>query len=211
MLRDLSPDSFDEFETIKYEYPDKWRTLKHQYRILNQYKIDSGDISAKDLLELDDIVITEKREHFTSDFKKSGNIAGAYIDGDKGKMFFAHSKISSETRGYKGKNELVMIKTERRFNYINVKKADGSFRTKTYEDTEAKLFEYFADEYEKQPFKSITILSERGMCDSCKGVMEQFKEQFPNITVNVNSNKKVEGDVWKNRRRKNRNDIRGEL
>lgn len=35
------------------------------------------------------------------------------------------------------------------------------------------------------------------MCDSCKGVMEQFKQEYPNIKVNVISNKQVEGDVWK--------------
>ena len=35
------------------------------------------------------------------------------------------------------------------------------------------------------------------MCDSCKGVMEQFKQEYPNIEVNVISNKQVEGDVWK--------------
>ena len=37
------------------------------------------------------------------------------------------------------------------------------------------------------------------MCDSCKGVMEQFKQEHPNVEVNVISNKQVEGDVWKNR------------
>ena len=45
--------------------------------------------------------------------------------------------------------------------------------------------------------KSITMLSERGMCDSCKGVMEQFKEQFPDVTIKVVSNKQIEGNVWK--------------
>lgn len=201
VLRDLSPGSLDEFETIKYENPDEWRNLKHRYRILNQYKIDSGYISAKDLIELDNIVISEKREMFTSDFKKSGNIAGAYLDGNKEKMFFAHSSISSEEKCYKGKHKLILLKNDRRFEYIDVKNDDGTTRTDTFYDTEAKLFEYFANEYEKKPFKSITMLSERGMCDSCKGVMEQFKKRFPGVTMNVVSNKKVSGNVWKNRRR----------
>lgn len=30
---------------------------------------------------------------------------------------------------------------------------DGTIRTNTYEDTEAKLFEYLATLYEKEPFK----------------------------------------------------------
>ena len=39
------------------------------------------------------------------------------------------------------------------------------------------------------------------MCDSCKGVMEQIKHEYPNIEVNVISNKRVEGDVWKHRKK----------
>ena len=61
------------------------------------------------------------------------------------------------------------------------------------------FFEFFADHCEDKDIKTITMLSERGMCDSCKGVMEQFKQEYPNIKVNVISNKKVEGDVWKKR------------
>ena len=42
------------------------------------------------------------------------------------------------------------------------------------------------------------------MCDSCLGVMKQFKEKYPNVTVNVVSNKnerneKNKGKPWKNR------------
>ena len=117
-------------------------------------------------------------------------------------MCFAHSKLSDSSKGYKGESELVLLKDERRFKYIDVKKSDGSMRSNTFEDTEAKLFEHFADLYEKKSFKSITMLSERGMCDSCKGVMEQFKQLHPDVTINVVSNKKVEGNVWKYRMRK---------
>lgn len=41
-----------------------------------------------------------------------------------------------------------------------------------------------------------------GMCDSCHGVMEQFQELFPDVEINVVSNKRVEGAVWKFRWRK---------
>ena len=75
-------------------------------------------------------------------------------------------------------------------------------RLKTEVDTEAKLFEFFAELYEKKKYSSITMISERGMCDSCRDVMKQFKENYPGIKVNVVSNKIVEGDVWRNRRRK---------
>ena len=37
---------------------------------------------------------------------------------------------------------------------------------------------------------TINMLSEKCMCDSCLGVMKQFKDKYPNVTVNVVSNKK---------------------
>ena len=201
VLGELLPDDFEDFQQIKYYDSKKWAKAKSQYRILNSYKIDSGVLSPPDILRLDDLVITEKRTQFTSDFKKSGNIAGAYLDGDISKMYFAHSSLSENSKGYKGKNNLVLLKDSRRFKYIDVPKSSGEIRTNTYLDTEAKLFEYFADLYEKEPFQSITMLSERGMCDSCKGVMEQFKKLYPDVKVNVVSNKQTEGNVWKNRRK----------
>lgn len=201
-LKELFPSKFEDFQKIKYGDPELWKSLKAKYRIVNQYKIDSGDLGVEEILRLDDVVITEKRTMFTSDFKKGGNIAGAYIDGDKSNMYFAHSRLSDSTKGYKGKSNLVLLKDNRRFSYIDVIDKDNSIRGETYQDTEAKLFEYFADLYERKPFKSITMLSERGMCDSCKGVMKQFKEQFPDVEVRAISNKKTIGNVWKYRRKK---------
>lgn len=48
------------------------------------------------------------------------------------------------------------------------------------------------------------VLSEKCMCDSCLGVMRQFKEKYPNVEVNVVSNKKERdainhGKSWKYR------------
>ena len=117
-------------------------------------------------------------------------------------MYYAHSMMSDSLKGYKGSSELALLKDKRRFSYIDVLTDTGTMRSGTWHDTEAKLFEYFADLYETKPFKTITMLSERGMCDSCKGVMEQFQALHPDVTINVVSNKKVEGNVWKYRRRK---------
>jgi len=148
-------------------------------------------------------LIYEKGLQLTSKYKKSGNIAGAYIDDNFESMYYAHSAIADEedSRGYKGTGKLVLLKETRRFK-LDVPKMDGTIRKETYNDTEAKLFEFFADLYETNPFKKICMLSERGMCDSCKGVMQQFKELYPDVEVNVISNKRVEGNVWKERMRK---------
>lgn len=200
-LKEIFPSKFEDFQKIKYENPEIWKSFKAKYRIVNQYKVDSGSLTPQQILNFDKKVITEKRANFTSKYKRSGNIAGAYIDGKEDKMYFAHSKLSASSKGYKGKADLILLKDNRRFKYIDVKTKDGTMRSSTYEDTEAKLFEYFADLYEKEPFNSITMLSERGMCDSCKGVMAQFQHLYPDVTINVVSNKRVEGDVWKYRER----------
>ena len=149
-------------------------------------------------------LIYEKGLQFTSKYKRSGNIAGAYIDDDFDNMYYVHSAISGKASigGYKGTGTLVLLKEARRFKYIDVPKMDGTMRKETYNDTEAKLFEFFADLYGTNPFKKICMLSERGMCGSCKGVMQQFKELYPDVEVNVISNKRVEGNVWKERMRK---------
>jgi len=201
VLGDMAPKRFEDFKQLK-QNPEKWAIAKAQYRTLNSYKVDAGDISRTDILQLDDAVISEKRNQFTSKYKYSGNIAGAYLDGDPQQMYFAHSMLSENAKGYNGTSTLALLKDKRRFSYIDVPGKDGVMRSGTWHDTEAKLFEYFADLYETKPFKTITMLSERGMCDSCKGVMEQFQALHPDVTINVVSNKKVEGAVWKYRRRK---------
>ncbi len=154
-------------------------------------------------MRLDERIFTEKQTKFSSKFKRGGNIAGAYINEQKEDLFIAHSSISAkeEERFYKGEYKIVLLKEHPRYKYIAVKKNNGDIRECTNNDTEAKLFEFFADHCEDKNIKTITMLSERGMCDSCKGVMEQFKQEYPNIKVNVISNKYVEGDVWKYRRK----------
>ena len=201
VLKEKVPATLEEFQRIKSDNPDAWDTLKKQYRIVNQYKVDSGEFTVDEILALDDQLITEKRERFTSKFKYSGNVAGAYVDQ---KYYLAHSKIDSaeQFKAYKGDSIIVGLREKRSFTYFDVQKTDGSIRTGTFHDTEAKLFEEFAAIYNDKPFKSITMISERGMCDSCKGVMKQFMDRFPDVSVRVISHKKVDSNVWKYRRRK---------
>jgi SPP1 gp7 family putative phage head morphogenesis protein len=205
VLKELSPQSLDEFKKIKYNNSEKWNNLKHQYKIVNQYKIDSGEVSVQKILDMDDKVIKEKRNNFPSSYKKSGNIAGAYID-DNETMFLAHSKIDDVTSkgfiNYKGNSKVVLLQNERNFKYVDVLMPDGSTRTNTFYDTEAKLFEEFHLLLQSNEIGEITMLSERGMCESCIGVMKQFKKAHPNVKVNVVSHKKVNSNVWKYRLRK---------
>lgn len=164
---------------------------------MNQYEANEGHFTSDEILALDDKLISEKRNNFTSEYKNSGNIAGR-------EFYLAHSRINEERfiKKYKGSENIVILKTQRSFEYIDVPQKDGTTRTNTYYDTEAKLFEHFEALYSSKPFKSIVMISERGMCDSCKGVMQQFMSRHPEVVVKAVSNKKVVGDVWKYRRKR---------
>lgn len=205
ILKENAPKNLSEFLAIKYNDSVTWEKLKYQYRTVNQYKIDSGNVSVQDILELDRKLISEKRNNFPSKYKKSGNIAGAYIDSEE-EMYIAHSRINYEAdagfKNYKGTSHIALLNAERNFDYIDVDTPDGTLRKDTHFDTEAKLFEHFHVLSKTKNFNTITMISERGMCDSCKGVMEQFKAAHPDIEVNVVSNKKVNSNVWKYRKGK---------
>lgn len=205
VLKELSPESFEQFTEIKYNDIDKWSDLKRKYRILNQYEMNQGTLSATEILKMDGDLITDKRNNFISDFKKSGNVAGVIVD-DSEKYIIAHSKIDDikckGAKTYKGKNKIVGLKNERHYEYMPVLKEDGNIREDTHLDTEAKLFEFLADLYKEKTFTTVKMISERGMCDSCKDVMRQFIEEHPTVEVIAVSNKRVEGNVWKHRLKK---------
>ncbi|MEE0266333.1 MAG: deaminase domain-containing protein [Acutalibacteraceae bacterium] len=54
---------------------------------------------------------------------------------------------------------------------------------------------------------TVTILSEKHICESCSGVVEQFKAEYKNATVNIISGKRgYNGSpngtkTWKHRKR----------
>lgn len=194
--------TFDNFREIKYNDNELWAEYKHKYRIVNQYKIDSGTLDGSQIFDLDNKAITFKRESLRSSEKRSGNIGVMELDG---KTYYAHSGLDTITdKGYRNleqstRDSIVLKPTVGTF---KAKEAGGYVRDS---DSEYKLFNYIATQ--KQPSDTFTVnmLSERCMCESCISVMEQFKEMYPNATVNVVSHKEVEGkqnsNPWKYRRR----------
>lgn len=140
------------------------------------------------------------KQRFPSSERRSGNIGGFYIDGNSDSFYIAHSSVNNVLdagfRNYKGTEEIILLKENRRFEYVDVVTKDGTIRTDTFYDSEAKIFEYLADRYDTVPFKEVTVFSQRGMCPSCKGVMEQFKAAYPEVKINVISNKKQYGAKW---------------
>lgn len=56
-------------------------------------------------------------------------------------------------------------------------------------DSEVKIFEYLAQTFQSNPNVSgtITLYSERAVCVSCVGVLNQFMEMYPNVVIIINS------------------------
>lgn len=215
VLRELSPETYDDFCRIKYEDPDGWENLKYQYRTLNRYEL-KGDVPAKTILELDNAAWYSKQKGFdfskfsgkerrklTKEISNGGNAASMLLDG---KVYFSHSKFGmrdSFERGlYTGDYPPVVLSDKRKFDVLSL--GDGIPRQY---DTEAKFLEFVATTKKKNDTFTVTILSEKHICKSCLHVVSQFENMFPNSTVNIvsgkqNYNGSIDGlHTWKRRKK----------
>ncbi|WP_164968283.1 minor capsid protein [Clostridium tetani] len=186
VLKDMIPKSFDKFQELKYNNIDEWNEVKNNFKIVNSYKVDFGEVNPKKIIELHKLAFETKRNKFTGKYKKEGNIAVVQYDNT---IKYAHSKIQKSTnKGYekfKGdKNELILLK-DKESRVFKTKVVDGYDR---FLDTEAKIFEYL--DSKAKGVKEITLLSEKDMCESCRGVAKQFIDKYKNVKVNVASGKK---------------------
>lgn len=209
------PQTLDEFQKIKYNDTEKWNTLKYQYRTVNRYEVD-GNVPTDKILMLDEVAFYNKKKGFDysnltgkqkksikKDISSGGNAASMEFDG---KVYFSHSKFRSpgsfEHSLYKGEHPTVALSKDRIFNVKDL--GDGIPRQY---DTEAKFLEFVATQKNSKDKFTVTILSEKHICKSCEGVVEQFKQKFPNSTVNIISGKKgyngsEEGlHTWKHRKK----------
>lgn len=209
------PQTLDDFQKIKYNDNEKWNTLKYQYRTVNRYEVN-GDVTADKILMLDEVAFYNKKKGFdysglTGKQKKNirkelsggGNAASMEFDG---KVYFSHSKFrlpgSFEHSLYKGNHPTVALSKDRIFNVKDL--GDGIPRQY---DTEAKFLEFVASQKNPKDKFTVTILSEKHICESCEGVVDQFKQKFPYSTVNIVSGKKgyngsEEGlQTWKHRKK----------
>lgn len=150
------------------------------------------------MLELDDAAWYTKQTGFDSSkytgktkkkvkvFAKKGNAASMDFDGE---VYFAYSQACFPGElpydSYTGGFQLVGQKNNRRFYVLNL--GDGIPRET---DTEAKFLEFVADRKKPEETFTITILSEKHICASCQSVVQQFKQMFPNATVNIVSGKR---------------------
>lgn len=187
VLGDDVPSRLEEFIDLKYNNKIKWGELKHRYRIINAYEYNSGYMSNDTIFDLDRIAFREKKHNFTGAAKRQANIAVMKIDGDE--AFIGNSQVNNVSNpgfyNYKGDSSRIVLSQDiRQFKTLVVGTHDR------WMDSEAKLFEYAATVCNDGKPHTIDLLSEKTMCKSCRYVMEQFKEKYPNCTVNAVSNKK---------------------
>ncbi len=215
ILKENSPKTLEEFSKIKYNNTDEWDKLKYQYRTVNRYEVD-GNVPIDEILKLDNAAYYTKKKGFdysalsgktkrktTNEIANGGNAAAMELDG---KTYFSHSKFgkpdSTEYSLYKGEYQAVTLSDKRIFNVKDL--GDGIPREY---DTEAKFLEFVATQKNPSDKFTVTILSEKHICESCQGVVEQFKNKYPNATVNIISGKKgyngssVGLRTWKHRKK----------
>ncbi len=193
VLKELAPTDINEFLKLKR---DKvlWDDLKYKYRTVNRYKVDYGKVSVQEILDLDNIGWSSKKSFSLSYYRNNGNI-GVLKYKDETKI--ASSKVdNNKTKGYSeyigDKSKFVFLSDDQA--YKTAKKGDlvdGKIaKNDKNKDSEAKFFEYVRKLIlNGEDITEFTILSERNMCGSCRGVLEQFNEEFPNVKVNVVSGK----------------------
>lgn len=201
VLGKSSPNTLKDFQHLKYNNVEEWSKLKDNFKIVNLYKVDFGYASPEKIIELDRLAFDAKRNNQISKYKKQGNFAVLEYNN---KIKFASSRISLKDDNqfikYKGdKDKLVLLKENREFITKEIGEVvDGTVNTvpRLY-DTEAKFFEYLNNKVKDESIEEIFMLSEKAMCESCRGVAEQFIKKYPKIKVNVISGKTLDG--WKER------------
>ena len=206
-----------EFNYMAYNGTKEYNLFRSIESVNKMYKTDFGSMTPIQIYELDQKALHEKRSNFTSKYKNSGNFAIMEYNGE---YYYAHSLANSDNgtesdayKRYKGDKTHLATTSEdeskRNFATFDVvqetgKKPDESFtgvlREKTYLDTEAKLLETLENSLYNDNCKVINMLSERGMCDSCKNVAEQFMTMHPEAEVNIVSNILNTGNPWKGRK-----------
>lgn len=183
---ELIPDTLEKFQKLKYNELDRWDDLKKKYRIVNQYENHTRySMPAQKIFDLDEKAFSVKRELFSSDYRTSGNFAIMELDGD---TFFAHSRANcSDDKAYKNfkgdKSRLILKPDEKTFETKVIGTHDREV------DSEYKLFELANLQITDNDEHELFMLSEMQLCESCKGVMEQFMLRHPNVKVSVVSTK----------------------
>ena len=196
VMGDEAPKTLEEFIRIKYTDTRKYGSLKHTYRIANQYEVNAGSMPASKIVELHDEAVKQKAL-FTGRARTQANMGIMDLDG---LLFIANSKATYVTdpayNSFKGEKDKVVLMPKH-----------GMFKTEFIGhnrrvDSEAKLLEYAARIVDDKQKHTVYILSEKCMCKSCRGVKDEFIHRYQNVELNIVSHHRV-----KAKRNRNHNTV----
>lgn len=193
VLKENAPQTLEEFSKIRYDNGEAWEQLKRHFEIVERYEM-RGTVPVDQVIELDQVAYRNKKDAFdysafhgknrdkVKALATGGNAAAMELDG---KVYFSHSAAKKEGTlefdAYGGEYPLIGLSDERIFTTFGL--GDGIPREY---DTEAKFLEYVARlKKDTTEAFTVTILSEKHICRSCEGVVEQFRKRYPNATVNI--------------------------
>lgn len=206
VLKDVAPKDINEFLKIKNNMKS-WEELKYKYRTAKLYKVDYGDISVKNILEMDEVAVKGKVSFDNDFYKTKGNVGVLNINGEYKYAFSRIDSIYDESyKLYTGnKRDLILLSNDPHYKTAVPGDIVDGIKVKYPKklDSEAKLFEYVRELIlNGKNITEFTILSERNMCGSCRGVYDQFTKEFPNVKINVVSGIEIKGgeSPWKRRK-----------
>ena len=196
-MKELAPISLDNYQNIKYSDDIRWETLQKWNQTLERYEVE-GEVPARTVLGLDDAAWSMKRSgmdysgissvlkgKLNSKIRKGNSAVILFND----QIYYTHSRFNdigdAYTARYSGEYPIIVAPDKSRYRTLDL--MDGIMRSR---DTEAKIFEFLAQNLTPESRMDITILSEKNMCKSCRYVMKQFKKEFPNVNINIISGKR---------------------
>ncbi|HMB55425.1 MAG TPA: deaminase domain-containing protein, partial [Thermoanaerobaculia bacterium] len=92
---------------------------------------------------------------------------------------FYNGKVKLLVSGKEPRSGILTPPVARRYNYVH-----SGFITRD-NDTEAQYLEYLAAKLPAGAVGEVLIFTERPPCHSCRGVIQQFKADFPNMSLRV--------------------------
>ena len=196
--------------------------MKYNYRTVNRYKTDYGEIDAKTILELDKEAFVAKDEYMTTRTAK-GNVASMKIGDD---IYIASSRISDNSDkgfiNYKGDNSKLILSPSNSEQHLHPHTEDEPYEghesdyTREF-DTEYKFFEYIYNQVLNGKLKNqeIYILSQKSMCFSCDSVYNELvskkKVIDANVKINVVSGKNNNSWIYRNYTNESLNNMKNKI
>lgn len=181
--------TLEDFQEMKYTKIKEYAKAKKIYSVARRYEVNYGNLAPEKIYSMYNSNV-EFKNLFSSRYRNERKTAGILeINGDK---YFSHSAVKDkESKAYKNmkvhKKNIVFLKKE---GYkLHPTEYKGYLRDV---DVEAKFLEYVADLVDEKKISStsvVNILVDNPVCESCQRVVEEFRNKYKSITVNLVSHR----------------------